>query len=300
MLYQKARRRKQPDHLPPVSSEDKYREIAISELRKFELFCLALTVISPFIGAYLLRYATRVILGPDFISWFSTGLFVMATGMRPWSHLIDRLGQRTTDLQNYIHYPPSHNRKSDDDVEESLTSLMKRIDDLEDSLAVVKSRLKLTSEDVLDYVDDAITSLKRSIRKSEKRWDEQEGRIRSVEQSIATLPGSGSSSRKKKSKLMMLPVVTATAASSIFGQVLPNWMLSAQRQSEKERSHYDPPKPLRAVPIDSASNGQLRKVLEANHPVLAKPSRLVAKILCVIGHVMLLPLRTVARIVSGR
>ena len=41
-------------------------------------------------------------------SWFSTGLFVLATGMRLWSHLVERIRTHTGELHDLIHYPAPH------------------------------------------------------------------------------------------------------------------------------------------------------------------------------------------------
>ena len=90
------------------SLETSYRTYAASELRSFELSLLFLTFLSPFLGALLLRYATAAVLGPQSVSWFSTGLFVLATGMRPWSHLVERIRTRTEELHDLIHYPTPH------------------------------------------------------------------------------------------------------------------------------------------------------------------------------------------------
>lgn len=43
---------------------------------------LLLTVLAPFVGAYLLRTLTSTVFGTDHISWFSTSLFVLAAGVR--------------------------------------------------------------------------------------------------------------------------------------------------------------------------------------------------------------------------
>jgi len=64
-----------------------------------------LTAVSPFIGAAFLRYATTATFGPEAVSWFNVSLFVLATGMRPWAHIIERLKQRTSDLHDVIQYP---------------------------------------------------------------------------------------------------------------------------------------------------------------------------------------------------
>lgn len=226
----------------------------------------------------------------------------MATGMRPWSHLIDRLSNRTSDLQNLIHYPPStDHHKHDADVQEKLKLLMKRVEELEDSLAHVKSQ-QLSSEDVFDYVNDAVASVKRSIRKHEKQWDEQEARVRSMEESIAALSSSESGpSFGKKSRLTMIPIFT-TARS-----ILPRWLLSPPpgSESDKDKSRYGSRRrAAKSAPYGSMVKGRLATIAEEDHyrnyPLLAKPSWFATRILHAIGYVVFTPLRAVVRMVSGR
>ena len=87
----------------PCKSDDDRKSRAISELRTLELFYLTLTVLSPFIGATLLKFVAVSITGdPNTLSWFSTSLFILATGIRPWSHLVDRLKDRSQALRTIV------------------------------------------------------------------------------------------------------------------------------------------------------------------------------------------------------
>ncbi|KAL9710701.1 hypothetical protein Ac2012v2_006239 [Leucoagaricus gongylophorus] len=183
-LYQKVLHRNQLPGLPPLNPEDRYRKLAISELRKVEVLCLAFTAVSPFLGASLLRYATHFILEPGTMSWFSTSLFVMATGIRPWSHLIERLNQRTGDLQDFIHHSPSSNHAPLRDLHKDICVLSDRINKLERSCNGMKHRFKENSKEILDHVDDVLDSVKCSLRKHQKRWDEQDERLRLVNKSV--------------------------------------------------------------------------------------------------------------------
>lgn len=213
-LYQKAQRRNQLPNTSPLNSEDRYSKLAISELRKVEVLCLALTAVSPFLGAALLRYATHFILGPEIISWFSTSLFVMATGIRPWSHLIERLNRRTDDLQNFIHHSPSSNHAPIRDLHKDIITLNNRIDKLERSFNGMKVRFKETSKEIFDHVDDALDSVNRSLQKHQKRWDEQDERLHFLKKSIV-IPPELETSVGERNGLTTLP---ATAARSIFSK----------------------------------------------------------------------------------
>ena len=60
---------------------------------------LVLAIVSPVVGAVFLRHVLNA------LTWFSTTLSVLATGIRPWSHLIARLKDRTRELDTALHYP---------------------------------------------------------------------------------------------------------------------------------------------------------------------------------------------------
>ncbi|KAF9447636.1 hypothetical protein P691DRAFT_802122 [Macrolepiota fuliginosa MF-IS2] len=232
----------------------------------------------------------------------------MATGVRPWSHLVERLSKRASDLQDLIHYPRSASHyEHDDDIHEKLELLMKRVDELEDSLSHVKSRLKLTSEDVFDYVDDAIDTVKCSIRKREKRWNEHEGRVRSVEQSIAALAssGSGTASGKKKGRLMMMPMITTTAVQSIFSQILPKWLRSPPPGSEGAEDQSRPGSHRGAKPTmrGPATKNRLATIAEENndwgYTWLMESSQLT-RVFHAFTSMIFAPLRAVIRMFFGR
>lgn len=249
---------------------------------------------SPFIGAYLLRYVTTAMLGPESLSWFSTGLFVMAAGVRPWSHLVDRLSQRASDLQDFIRRP--QHLGQDSDVHEKIETLTERIDELEGSLAEIR-----TQQDVA--LDLHVTSVKRSIRRHEKRWGELERRVRSIEASVAVCSGSGSGqetvSDKKKNQPMTVVNITSTAARWVF-DLLPTRSLSS---SPKEISHASRRRhAIQPIPGPSVP-GRPRAIVEEEYrgyPLVARPSRFAITILYGIGYVVFMPLRAFIRVISGR
>src|SRR5882762_4849907 len=132
-------RRPPPKHQSrPNDTKSRIIRLAHSELRTHQGFYLLLTVFSPLIGAMFLRFVLSSISGADQISWFSTTLFVLATGMRPWSHLLDRLRQRTSDLHDTIHYPSPESAFV---ATRKLQGAMKRVDTLERELKDIKGRV---------------------------------------------------------------------------------------------------------------------------------------------------------------
>jgi hypothetical protein len=61
--------------------------------------------LAPFLGTILLRYAAFLIGSEKSLTWFSQGLFVLATGIRPWRHLVNLLAYRTDSLHRIVHAP---------------------------------------------------------------------------------------------------------------------------------------------------------------------------------------------------
>lgn len=60
---------------------------------------------TPFLGVLLLRYGATLLGGNNSLTWFSTGLFVLATGLRPWRHLVQLIVTRTDSLHDIVHHP---------------------------------------------------------------------------------------------------------------------------------------------------------------------------------------------------
>lgn len=137
-----------------------------------------------------LRFILASINGADQISWFSTTLFVLATGMRPWSHLIDRLRQRTRELHDTIHYPSPESAFS---AMRKLETAIKRIDSLQLELNEVKSRVVLNAgvEEVYDDLNGGLEEVEMAIRRNERKLDAaktaQDKRLAALEKNLAFL-----------------------------------------------------------------------------------------------------------------
>ena len=165
------------------STADKYHRAALSELHTLEIFYLTLSVLSPFLGATLLRTVVVSFAGPTTVSWFSLSLFVLATGMRPWKHAIQRLRERTTDLHTIIHYPPSDTQK--------MEALINRVAQLEAELRSSRKQSESSNVDMMEHVGTAIELLERTTRRQEKKAEVSkafvEGRLTKLEQSVEAL-----------------------------------------------------------------------------------------------------------------
>ncbi|TFY68668.1 hypothetical protein EVG20_g3461 [Dentipellis fragilis] len=193
-LYQSACARRAHPNIPMYrasSSGDALRakqELAASELRRHELAYLFLSVVSPFLGALLLRFVLDTLSSIQNISWFSTTLFVLATGIRPWAHLISRLRNRTQVLHDIIHYPsPDMQLIADSKLQVVVT----RMEKLENELASLKrnmveeKRVEEMYDDLSGAIDDVERVLKKQESKSETTRVAHEHRIAAVEKGVS-------------------------------------------------------------------------------------------------------------------
>jgi ribosome-associated translation inhibitor RaiA len=326
-MYQKSRPRTRPPHLasdaPP---ESRYTQLAASELQKFEFFFLFLTFASPILGAMFLRYSTAAVLGPDAVSWFSTGLFVLATGMRPWAHFVERVTQRTAELHDFVHYPPPLHGVST----EAHEALEKRVVFLEKALDKMKSKVSHTTEDVYEYVDDAVDAVEHAMRKQERKWDRYEGKVKAVEQTVVQLstqaPSGPATPEKNIRGALTADVHTLKAyLRSVISHTMPAWLtfrtplytgtspkspssthlLSTPRLSGRTISGRSGPSQSSSSP-SSQSPTPLETIFEEGpvssrgHPLLTKPYHLTSALVYRVGYLATMPIRAIARMVLRR
>lgn len=137
------------------------RAAAAAELRRAEMFSLIALVLSPIAGAYLLTWLMEVFTdGNRYLNKFNIRLFMLASGIKPWSHALGLFRQRLLHLQEVVHYPSSRvemlNRKLVR-MESDLSTLRK--------LVATKSDVSLLREGI----DLPLTQLSRSMRRYEKK-----------------------------------------------------------------------------------------------------------------------------------
>lgn len=190
-LYNSSRLKRSSPDIPPAREADHPRiRLARSELRTHELSYLILTLLSPFLGAFLLRKGIATVTGEDTMPWFSTSLFVLATGVRPWSHLVSRLRQRTRDLHDAIHYPSPEVQLIADG---HLQAVVKRMEDLECELRTVKRVMAVnhnvsqTHDEMFGAIEDVERIIKRQERKVEVARSSTESRLVELEATILRL-----------------------------------------------------------------------------------------------------------------
>lgn len=141
------------------------------ELRALELFYLALTVVSPLLGATLLRYVTAAVTGnADTLSWFSTGLFVLATGVRPWTHLIERLKDRSRALNELVRDAADKDDDArplsrEEEIDTALADLRARFNELDTRVTTLATRADEDAQEALVHMQDVVDGVDKALRR---------------------------------------------------------------------------------------------------------------------------------------
>lgn len=197
-LYHAARER-QPHppfrslNLPESEEETTIRvqmRLAAAELQRHEFAYLFISIVTPFVGAALLRSVLGLVNGADSISWFSTTLFVLAAGVRPWGHLISRLRERTTSLHDTIHYPSPDTQFI---AASRLQAVVDRVGVLEQELSTMKRAMAVRAyvEEMHDDLSNALQDTERAIwkqeRKSESARISYDTRFAAVEKAVSRI-----------------------------------------------------------------------------------------------------------------
>ncbi|KAG8893145.1 hypothetical protein FRC00_010954 [Tulasnella sp. 408] len=145
-----------------------------------ELIYLIFTIVAPFLGAILLRSVSKL-LSIDTVSTFSISLFVLATGVRPWRHLVDLLRRRAEALHDVVHSP-------------SADATSSRIEHLETEVAQLRSLIDGrgdASQSVIEAATSSIALARKEILKAEKQAEaarqEFEARIKELETAFQVL-----------------------------------------------------------------------------------------------------------------
>ncbi|EMD35225.1 hypothetical protein CERSUDRAFT_172068 [Gelatoporia subvermispora B] len=153
------------------TEESQVARLAHSELHQQELFFLSLTILSPLAGAVLLRYVLHALSGTDSLSWFSTALFVLATGLRPWSHLVSRLRERTTALHAAAQAAPHPSHAAE--LHAELDALREHVERLEGELAEVRKQAEMGTQlqEVCDDLSEALGEVDRAGGRRERKTE---------------------------------------------------------------------------------------------------------------------------------
>lgn len=183
-------------HSPTLTDGNSTKLTAHAELRTLEMLYLVLTVLSPFIGATLLRYVATAISGKsDALSWFSTSLFVLATGVRPWSHLVERLKDRSRALkallENYEEadepYTPTIRDAYNAEIDGELSNLRGKFDLLGEQFSNFTSTSTRELDDLGDAIDGIIVSVRRYQAETNKKIQDCDTRLGALETFVLDL-----------------------------------------------------------------------------------------------------------------
>jgi archaellum component FlaC len=277
-----------------MGGERKQDAALTSELRFYELSFLTLTVLSPFFGAALLRQITTLVAGAEIISWFSTSLFVLATGIRPWRHFIERISHRTEEIHDRIHYPPmpENDASRTFEMDRKMEEMAKRLASLETTMGKMRAFARDSKEEHFEYVDDAMEGVQKVVKRIDKRNERQDERLKSLESSVETLRKS-----KGKSSLKELPhIIAGPRSPSVLEHLLPSWLLPKPIHSPPSPSSPILRHSLRSFP----TSPRLETIMEED----AKPNpryRLpLVDLVFHWGDLATLPLRAILSYLFGR
>jgi hypothetical protein len=236
---------------PSTSSEDPdgpptQADRASSELTTIQFFFLALSVLSPFIGALLLKFISSMLAGEEALSWFSTGMFVLATGVRPWTHLMERVGRRIEELYDVIHYPSSQSLTDSEEREgmrAEISQLRSQMSDLERSFAKLDRKLSSETDEIFVHIDDQVDTMEKIIRRTDKKVEKHEIRIKDVEGEVGKLVKGKARERVQGLRLDISNRSTPPATKSYLEYVLPAWLLPSSVTSVAQSRSNKPSSP---------------------------------------------------------
>ncbi|KAJ8075730.1 hypothetical protein PM082_021360 [Marasmius tenuissimus] len=305
-LYHKARPRDRPPHIRSIhtSAEDRYRELASTELRKIEFFLLTLATFSPFLGAYLIQLITVSVLGENSFSWFSISLFVLATGVRPWSHVVQRIAGRVTDLHDIVHYP-AHHPTSNGDFRTELEDLRKQFQQLNSSITQLQNKSASSAQEMYDYVDDALDVVEKSMKRQEKKCEKQEGKYQELE---STVNGLKRTNRPKLPPMVLVDERPPSSRrrslleriSSLLSYLFPFLFRQSTTTPKGSEGRTSPPSTVTRYSVPSPSSpGGLETIVEESGSTEAAFLNLPAKLFLRFAYFATFPLRSVSRMVLG-
>ena len=155
----------------PVSNDSPVHTSALSELRFHELLALFACFIFPLVGAWLLHTIRSQLSRPSegLVSNYNLTIFLLASELRPISHLIKLIQARTLYLQRSLH--PSLNGESSPPASQIL-DLTSRLDNLEATLTNTNPSippLTTLTTDIRKSIQPDLDALNRAVRRYEKR-----------------------------------------------------------------------------------------------------------------------------------
>lgn len=222
-------------------------------------------------------------------------LFVLATGLRPWNHLVSRLRQRITDLHDLVHYPPSEMEKA----QEHLKLLTEKVALLETQLRESQARVEAVSNEIYANVEETYEGMERGVRRQEKKLEAaknaHETRLCRLEKDVESL--------LERREIRADPV-SPTLLSSLEEQLKilkPYWAAGNTRPTSPSRLRSCQKSGLCRSPPISLETIPERAAFQPTIHVAPSPFHILGlKLFFGIGDLITLPLRyLIAYLLSG-
>ena len=224
-----------------------------------------MTVLSPFFGAMLLEYISKPLLGKSTGGWFNTTLFVLATGMRPWAHVVERVRGRVEDLKTFV---DAHEENRGQVTDE----LVMRLERMESRFEKMMKKRNEEYQKVLGYVDEVVEG-------------ECGRRVRIVEEALGEL------------KEEVGRVVSYLENEKGKGRIWDSFLVSPRKQIEVGRP--SPLSPFSNTPVSSAQSLVNVNQLDTDAMVV-RPSGWVSTVVYDVAWLMFAPLRAAVRMANPR
>lgn len=238
-LYRSSRPKRPHEAVLPVSTDVevmRLRDLASSELRRYEFAYLILSTIVPFLGASLFHLVLDSIDSSHGLSWFSTTLFVLATGIRPWSHIITRLRDRTASLHDVVHYPSSEHPQAE--LAMKLQRLSDRTERLEKELKSLRKIMatKTLVNEVHRTLDESLGTVERSVERLERKAETtrvaHENRLAIVERSASRTTAVDKRSRGSPTQRIGIVSAVISTASEFLSLLWKILTLGSRRRKD--------------------------------------------------------------------
>ena len=155
-----------PSSAPPKSQS--YNSSAASELRVHELLALLTCFMSPLVGAWLLHHIRAQLSRPSegLVSNYNLTIFLLASELRPLSHLIKLVQARTLHLQRSVSVNPHGQSPGSPPLSPStISELHSRLTELETHVTdTVPSSLNTPSKLLQSQLPDVTAQIRKSLQ----------------------------------------------------------------------------------------------------------------------------------------
>ncbi|KAG0226321.1 hypothetical protein BGW42_003756 [Actinomortierella wolfii] len=240
------------------------RQAAAASLRRQEFFSLLLVLASPFLGGYTLQYLKTFFSSyEDYLSALNIELFIIASAIRPLTHLVSLFKARALHLQEEVHYPSTE-----------VELLRRRVATIEAELNQLR-RAVATKREVLQ-VQDSFEPTLHQLTKQIKRQDKREVLLRSyteerfaqVEEKLreydTILAYRLTEEQQHRASLLFLPINILVAMLGYFTYFLPARLTNAVQNKPQPAMLANAPAPQaigdgRAIPENGRDHERERE-----------------------------------------